>query len=320
MGEEMQGVEGDTGWRKAIPEGRDRLQSRVLAGVVGTVLILEMMAVLWQVYFHSGADRPSELALFAKIVGVSIAFSSLVLFLRAATLGGALSGGLICLLLLNGTSSPHHSLAQSGLPPLALLFVLTFLSTRAGRRKKTKAGLAEDRRGRTAAQIIANLAVAALSVSSLGFVLVTRGQVISGDWYYGTWVHPAMMVMCVTALVEATADTVSSEIGQAFGGNPVLIAGLHRVKPGTDGAISVLGTFAGVLAGALIAISGGWAAHLSQKATFVSLVAGLCGFFFDSVLGATVERRGWLGNDLVNFTSTLFAAVSAMVICRILVI
>ena len=35
MGEEMRGVEGDTGWRKAIPEERDRLQSRVLVGVVG---------------------------------------------------------------------------------------------------------------------------------------------------------------------------------------------------------------------------------------------------------------------------------------------
>jgi len=51
MGEEMQGVEGDTGWRKAIPETRDRLQSRVLVGVVGVLLALETVAVLRQVYF-----------------------------------------------------------------------------------------------------------------------------------------------------------------------------------------------------------------------------------------------------------------------------
>jgi uncharacterized membrane protein len=36
--------------------------------------------------------------------------------------------------------------------------------------------------------------------------------------------------------------------------------------------------------------------------------AGCAGLFFDSVLGATVERKGWLGNDLVNFSSTVFAA------------
>jgi uncharacterized membrane protein len=37
-------------------------------------------------------------------------------------------------------------------------------------------------------------------------------------------------------------------------------------------------------------------------------MAAGAGLYFDSLLGATVERRGWMGNDLVNFTSTLFAA------------
>jgi uncharacterized membrane protein len=35
------------------------------------------------------------------------------------------------------------------------------------------------------------------------------------------------------------------------------------------------------------------------------------GLFFDSLLGATAERRGWIGNDLVNFASTLVAALIA---------
>jgi uncharacterized membrane protein len=33
---------------------------------------------------------------------------------------------------------------------------------------------------------------------------------------------------------------------------------------------------------------------------------------FDSVLGATLERRGWLNNDAVNFLSTLSAAAFAL--------
>jgi uncharacterized membrane protein len=41
------------------------------------------------------------------------------------------------------------------------------------------------------------------------------------------------------------------------------------------------------------------------------MVGACAGLFFDSLLGATVERRGWLGNDLVNFCSTLFAALVA---------
>jgi len=49
------------------------------------------------------------------------------------------------------------------------------------------------------------------------------------------------------------------------------------------------------------------------------LGAGVCGLFFDSAVGATLERRGWLGNDLVNFASTAFAAALAALGCRLLV-
>jgi uncharacterized membrane protein len=42
------------------------------------------------------------------------------------------------------------------------------------------------------------------------------------------------------------------------------------------------------------------------------LIAATAGLFFDSLLGATVERRGWIGNDAVNFASTGFAAAIAL--------
>jgi uncharacterized membrane protein len=43
-----------------------------------------------------------------------------------------------------------------------------------------------------------------------------------------------------------------------------------------------------------------------------ALGAGLLGFAMDSVLGATLERRGLLNNDAVNFSSTLTAALFAL--------
>jgi len=316
MEEEMQGVEGDTGWRKAIPRARDRMQSRILVGVAGTLLVLETVSVLRQISFFWGDRNVAELLTFAKVIGISIAFACLVGALRAATLGGALSGGMICLILLGGTVSLQYTILRSGLAPLILLFVLTFLSTRAGRRQKAKAGLAEDRRGRSAAQVIANLATAALCVSPLAFVLVMRGEICCGAGYYKTSVYPAMMVMCLAALVEATADTVSSEIGQAFGGVPVMMLGLRRVESGTDGAITLLGSGAGIVAGALIAGAGVWALRLRILDGVIAAVAGICGLFFDSLLGATVERRGWVGNDLVNFSSTVFAAMLAAGVYR----
>ena len=316
----MQGAERDTHWRKAIPEGRDRLQSRVLVWVIGTPLALETLDVLRQVYFPWSKQSGGGHILSIEIAGISVAFALLVLFLRAATRTGALFGGMICFLLVSGTSTSEYTLVRSGLTPLALLFLLTFLATRAGRRVKAQAGLAEKRRGRSAAQVIANLSIAGLVVSVLGFELVTGGGVCCGGGYYRVWVWPATMMMCLAAMVEATADTVSSEIGQAFGGRPVMLLTLERVDPGTDGAVTLLGSLAGVAGGVLVACVGMWALRLQPLQAAIALIAGICGLFFDSLLGATVERRGWIGNDLVNFSSTVFAAALAVLLYRLFVL
>jgi uncharacterized protein (TIGR00297 family) len=317
MGEEMQGVEGDTGWRKAIPQARDRLQSRVLVGVVGTLLVGQSVYSVCVAY----PSVTNFSALPVKAAGISFGFALLVRALRAATPGGAVCGGMICFLITLWTGSFTESALRTGLTPLVLLFVLTFVSTQAGKTRKARAGLAESRRGRSASQVIANLSVAALSVSPQSANLLQRWMAyccVSGA--YNAWAFEAAKVMCVGALVEATADTVSSEIGQAFGSKPLLIAGLRRVEPGTDGAVTLLGSGAGVATGGLVALAGGWAMHLGTGATLTAFGAGVCGLFLDSLLGATVERRGWLGNDLVNFTSTLFAAILASLVYRFLVL
>lgn len=313
----MQGGEGDTEWRKSIPQGRDRLQSRLLILVVGA-LLTGLSVYSARVAYSSST---SFSALPVRAVEISLGFAFLVRALRAATTGGALCGGLICFLITVWTGSFTESLLRSGLTPLVLLFGLTFISTRAGRKRKARTRLAESRRGRSAAQVIANLSVAGLGGSpqvANGIEKLMPYCCVSG--IAEVWVAETVKVMCLAALVEATADTVSSEIGQAFGGEPVMITSTRHVQPGTDGAVTVLGSGAGVAGGAIVAFAGGWAMHLDAGAMLTALGAGTCGLFFDSLLGATVERRGWMGNDLVNFTSTLFAAILAAVLYRFFVL
>lgn len=240
------------------------------------------------------------------MLGIALTFATLVWALRAATPAAAASGALICFLIGLGTASAQRSPLHSGLLPLAVLFVLTFAATRAGRARKVAAGLSEPRSGRATSQILANLGVAALVAGGFFSILIDRfgrGTPPIGDHL---WSGPVLML---AALAEAAADTVSSETGQAFGGTPILLTTLRRVAPGTDGGITLLGTAAGLLAAAIVAFAGGIALDLGPRYTLIAFVAGSAGLFFDSVLGATLERRHFLGNDAVNFLSTLFAAV-----------
>lgn len=300
MGQEM-GI-----WRKTIPAARDRVQSRALVWIVG--MLLAALCFQAALFGYALAERFPGFVFGA--MGISLGFAAVAFGLRAATPGGAAFGGMVCLLVVFWMGRFEDSPLRSGLTPLVLLFALTFVATRLGRQRKAAAGLAEGRRGRSASQVIANLGVAGVASSWMGAAaLLACIREVTPDYD-----APLALVgtVVLAALVEATADTVSSEIGQAFGGPPVMLTTMRRVEPGTDGAVSVLGSLAGVAAGAVVALGGMWAVRLRLRDTMIALVAGMAGLFFDSLLGATVERRGWLGNDLVNFASTLFAAAVAL--------
>jgi len=221
---------------------------------------------------------------------LSLVFAAVVFVLRAATLAASAIGLLICFVLAEAPAAwsrftydpTEHWLVAA----LLVIFVLTFAATKYGRKKKEERGLSESKRGRSASQIVANLGVAGL------FAAV--------GWYEG----------CVAALAEAAADTVSSEIGQATGHPARLVTSGQIVPAGTDGGVTITGTLAGLGAAAVVVATG--SGHHSLWPIQVATWTGACaGLYFDSLLGATLERRGWMGNDLVNFSSTLIAAILA---------
>jgi len=100
---------------------------------------------------HAWASSPERLAV---AIAVTIAFAALARALRGVNLSGALAGGLACFFLFAG-------LGPAAFGVLVTLFVLTWVSTRLGYRRKQALGLAERREGRNAWQVLANLAVAA---------------------------------------------------------------------------------------------------------------------------------------------------------------
>jgi uncharacterized protein (TIGR00297 family) len=122
----------------------------------------------------------------------------------------------------------------------------------------------------------------------------------------------------LAALAEAAADTVSSEVGQLLGGAPRMITTMRSALPGTDGAISLAGTLVGIIAAGVVAMAGTCAFHGDRTMFVVSCAGAVFGLLFDSVLGATLEQRGWLNNDGVNFVSTASAAAFALALLAVL--
>jgi uncharacterized protein (TIGR00297 family) len=298
------------GWTKAIPPARDHLQSRLLVWIVAPLIAFACaLLVHWMIL-----DAPSWNSYLAKALALSAAFAFAAWALRAATPAAALTGGMICLLLTCFTGSMRESPLRSAVAPLLTLFLLTFLATRAGRGQKAERGLAESRKGRRASQVIANLGVAALISNLVGSNVIAR--LVENPGISDIDSLGVLRVVILAALAEATADTVSSEIGQAFGGKPLLLTTFRRVEPGVDGAFSLTGTAAGIVAAAIVVGTGAWSMHLHAGQCSIALAAATLGLFFDSLLGATLERRGYIGNDLVNFASTAFAATLALLAIR----
>lgn len=232
---------------------------------------------------------------------LAVAFGALLAILtsklRAATPAAALTGGIITAELYLATPG-----LRTALWPLLALLLLTLVGTHFGRARKRELGVAEGPKGRNAAQVAANLGPAVLA--SVAFDL---GPDISHFGSFGI----AMRLAVAAALAEAAADTLSSEIGEVVGGEPRLITTLRRVPAGTDGAISLDGTIAGLTGAGVVAAGATLAFGGSPQQGAVVALAAVAGLFIDSLLGAVMERRGWLNNDAVNFLSSLSAAVLA---------
>lgn len=247
-------------------------------------------------------------------VGLSALLGLITWKLRAATPAAALTGALITASLMFSTAVVPYAPWHTALVPTLAVALLAFAATRAGRRKKERLGTAEGHRGRSASQVTANLGLAALVASG-----PVQSWLIDSRWApHHAGSSNLLFALTVAALAEAAADTASSEIGQVLGGRPRMITSLRSVDPGRDGAISLAGSLAGVVAAGIIAWTGMWALGGGWNLFTASCAGAVFGLFFDSLLGATLEERGWLNNDSVNFLSTAGAAGFALALLTLL--
>lgn len=221
--------------------------------------------------------------------GLTVAFALAAWGVRAVTFSGAVAGTLVTFVLCLAAG-------PSALLAVMTVFALTFLSTRLGYTQKERLGLAERQEGRRASQVLANLGAAAMCAAPiLLWPEARRG----------------LLIASCAALAEAAADTVSSEIGQAFAASPRLLTTMRRVPAGTDGGVSVLGSTVGVAAACILCAMCCWTGLVHSHWFLLIVGSATAGMLLDSLLGATLERRGMIDNDAVNFSGTSFAAALA---------
>ena len=243
-------------------------------------------------------------------IGLGAFLGLLAWLARSGTPGAAMMGSLITASLMYATTPSPYDPLRTALVPVIVLLVLTAVATRFGRRQKERLGIAEQSHGRVASQVCANLGVAALVAQTpVQILLIDQGLLAAS-----TAEPLRVFVPALAALAEAAADTVSSEIGQVLGGTARLITTLRRVEPGVDGGITLTGTLAGVVAAGIVIVPGSWFLDAGSSMLAIAWAGGVFGLLFDSLLGATLERRGLLNNDAVNFLSTLSAAAFSLLL------
>jgi uncharacterized protein (TIGR00297 family) len=182
-------------------------------------------------------------------------------------------------------------------------FALAAATSRVGLARKAALGIAEERGGRRGAgNALANCGVGAAAALLAPF----------------TAAPAAALLAATAALVAGASDTVASEIGKARRGPTFLPTTLRRVPAGTPGGMSLDGTLAGLAAAALLGALAVATGVIAPAAVAVVVAGATAGALLESLLAASLEVRGTIDNDTLNFLNTAAAAAAALLLARVL--
>lgn len=268
---------------ESLPQGLDdNFGVPLLSSLVIFGLVLTQGG--WETFL-----TPERITLIGIGLGVSLALGVLAYFLRTVDGSGIVGGTLV------GTVI-YGCLGWPGFAVLLAFFVIGSALTKLGYRRKAAAGLAQEKGGRRGARhAFANAGVAAFCAL---FAAATP--------------YPELFALAFAgAFATAAADTAGSEVGQLYGRRTFLITTLRPVPRGTDGAVSLEGTLAGIAASLVIGGLGYALGLFGGLGVALVAVAAFVGTTLESVFGATLEKRGLLDNEAVNFLNTLVGALAA---------
>ena len=236
-------------------------------------------------YFHVKIEILILVVIIIACAVLSVAFHKLTAF-------AAFSGCMLAMLIFAGGG-------YAGIIIMATFFVSGVIATDWKATQKQKNGLADNKTGsRNSGQVLANAGAPA----------------IAGILHLFNIIPQSLSLLIIAACFSsAIADTLSSELGNVYGRKYYNILTLKKDQQGLNGVVSIEGFLFGLAGSILIAAIYSYFSGLNNHILTV-IIAGTAGNILDSILGATVERKGYIKNDAVNFLNTGFAGALALLI------
>jgi uncharacterized protein (TIGR00297 family) len=182
--------------------------------------------------------------------------------------------------------------------------------TKIGMKQKEAEGIAEKRGGMrgpenvwgsalTGTLCAIAFAIAANSTAPIASTTTTIGQLY--------------LLGYTASFATKLSDTTASEVGKAYGRRTFLITSLKPVPRGTEGAVSLEGTLAGVVGSLVIAVVAYGVGVIDLWGVLWCAIAAFVATNVESVIGATVQEQWeWLTNEIVNGINTAIGAIVAI--------
>jgi uncharacterized protein (TIGR00297 family) len=183
-----------------------------------------------------------------------------------------------------------------------LFFILGSLFTKFRYAEKEFLGVAEGKKGRR------------------GYMnaFANAGVGVCGAVLYGITGDVIFIALFIGSIATATGDTLASEIG-VTGGTPRMITTLRPVPPGTNGGVTGIGELASLFGASVICLLAFILGVAPWYVCLIGVAAGFIGTNLDSLYGAVIENKGFIGNSGTNLLATLSGGILALLICLALV-
>ncbi|MDI3506863.1 MAG: hypothetical protein PWQ46_575 [Methanomicrobiaceae archaeon] len=263
---------------------------RAVLGGRDDALMVEALGVAMTMFLFEELKYEVDLSILIAAAVIGFGFGYTSYRLRVADISGLFSGAMIGIILIVFADVRWFLI-------MLTFFIIGAAATRYCYADKERFGVAQEHGGvRGYFNVFANGLVA------------TGGAIL-----YGITGNPAFAALFMSSVASAAADTAASEIG-VTGKTPYLITTFKPVPRGTNGGVTLRGEVAAILASIIVAAVALVMGVADPKLAIVTVIAGFIGTNVDSVVGATLENSGRIGNSGTNLTATFFGGVAGMLI------